>query len=74
MKVLVIVLIYRKVAKEVNVQWSHELHLAANKRINAMEKGNVAVQSLDIGELVSEFGSWKGPLFEIVVYGFIDPR
>ena len=56
------------------MEWSHELHLAANKRINAMENGNVSVQGQDVGELVSEFGSWKGPLCEIVVYGFIDPK
>lgn len=39
-----------------------------------MKKGNAALQSLDVGELVSGFGSWKGPLCEIVVYGFIDPK
>ncbi len=73
-RVLVMLWFYKKVAKEVTIEWSHELHLAANKRINAMEKGNISVQSQDVGELVSEFGSWKGPLCEIVVYGFIDPK
>jgi hypothetical protein len=29
---------------------------------------------IDVGELVSQFAIWKAPLFEIVVYGFIDPK
>ena len=32
------------------------------------------VANLQIGELVSEFTTWKGNLIELTFYGFIEPR
>ena len=50
-----------------SLEWSYELHQAADKRCHFLnsteEKNNLnRVASLDIGELVSEFTSWKGAL------------
>lgn len=66
----------KKQRESPSLEWSYELHQAADKRchfLSSSEEQNVLnrVANLQIGELVSEFTTWRGQLVELTFYGFI---
>ena len=57
------------------LNWSYELHCAANQRAEAIASDGLQseIEELPVEHLVSSFANWNGNLSEHVLYGFCDP-
>ena len=57
------------------LNWSYELHCAANQRAEAIASDYIQTETeqLPVEHLVSAFANWSGNLSEHVLYGFCDP-